>query len=158
MLNPSRADATLDDPTIRRCMGLAQGWDFGTITVVNLFAYCTAHPQHLKQVADPVGSENDITVLETAAASTAILLAWGNWGSLYQRDITVLELLSPFHDKCYCLGHNRTGQPRHPLYVRQEAQLMPWWLENQFVTGPSYSQSSSRSSIASSSSTESGRS
>ena len=44
MLNPSLADATADDPTIRRCIGLAYGWDFGAITVVNLFAYCTALP------------------------------------------------------------------------------------------------------------------
>ncbi len=38
MLNPSRADGSLDDPTLRRCMGLALGWGFGAIAVVNLFA------------------------------------------------------------------------------------------------------------------------
>jgi len=126
MLNPSLADATADDPTIRRCIGLAYGWDFGAITVVNLFAYCTAYPRQLKQVNDPVGSENDAALKKAALAGEQILLAWGNWGGLYGRDRAVLGWLSPFRNKFCCLGRNRTGQPRHPLYVSRDTKLQPW--------------------------------
>jgi hypothetical protein len=126
MLNPSLADATTDDPTIRRCVGLAHGWHFGAITVVNLFAYCTAYPCQLKQVQDPVGPDNDTVLRKAALEGEKILLAWGNWGSLQGRDQTVLGWLSPFHDKLCCLGRNRTRQPRHPLYVRRDIQLQPW--------------------------------
>ena len=55
MLNPSRADAAVNDPTIRRCLGFARTWGFGAMDVVNLFAYCTAQPAVLRQVNDPIG-------------------------------------------------------------------------------------------------------
>jgi hypothetical protein len=148
MLNPSLADGTQDDPTIRRCIGLAQGWKFGAITVVNLFAYCTAYPSQLKQVQDPIGAGNDAALQKASSEGAKILLAWGNWGGLYGRDEVVLEGLSPFHDKLCCLGRNRTGQPRHPLYVSRKSELQPW----------GYPQSASNSSIFSRSSRDSGSS
>ena len=126
MLNPSRADGSVDDPTIRRCMGLAQGWGFGAIAVVNLFAYRSPHPRVLRQVTDPIGPENDTALNEAAHQADQILLAWGNWGSLGRRDRTVLALLQPHQPKCRCLGKNRTGQPRHPLYVPGSISLQPW--------------------------------
>ncbi|MGF1516525.1 MAG: DUF1643 domain-containing protein [Nodosilinea sp.] len=131
MLNPSRADGSLDDPTIRRCMGLAQGWGFGAIAVVNLFAYCSPHPRVLRQkvlrqIDDAIGPDNNAAVLSAAQQADQILLAWGNWGNLGDRDRTVLTLLDPCRAKCRCLGHNRTGQPRHPLYVPRSISLQPW--------------------------------
>ncbi len=126
MLNPSQADTAVDDPTIRRCMGLAHPWGFGSIIVVNLFAYRTAYPRRLGQVEDPVGPHNNTSLWEATQTSPKILLAWGNGGHLHQRDIGVLELLSPFRKKWCYLHLNRSGQPRHPLYIRRNASLQPW--------------------------------
>lgn len=126
MLNPSRADHRQDDPTLRRCISLAQHWQFGRLTVVNLFAYCTASPKVLKTVAAPIGSDNDAHILEACQSADCIVLAWGNWGSLHQRDQAVLRLLNPFRDRLNCLGLNRTGQPRHPLYLPRHTPLQPW--------------------------------
>ena len=42
MLNPATADAAKDDPTIRRCIGFARAWEFGSLAVGNLFAFRTA--------------------------------------------------------------------------------------------------------------------
>jgi hypothetical protein len=126
MLNPSRADGRVDDPTVRRCMGLAQGWGFGAIAVVNLFAYRSPHPRLLRQVPNPVGPENDAVLGEVAAQAGNILLAWGNGGSLGERDRAVLRLLAPHRARLYCLGRNATGQPRHPLYAPRHVPLTPW--------------------------------
>lgn len=126
MLNPSQADSSVDDPTIRRCIGLAQGWGFGAIAVVNLFAYRSPHPKTLRQAKDPIGPKNDAALSTAAEQADQILLAWGNWGSLWGRDRAVLTLLAPYQAKCHCLGQNLTGQPRHPLYIPRQTSLQPW--------------------------------
>lgn len=121
MLNPSTADGTHNDPTIRRCLGFAQSWGFGSLEVVNLFAYRTPDPAVLRQVRDPVGAENDFYLQAAIAQADQVLLAWGNSGSLQGRDRTVLQLLHSRGDRrhppLHCLGLTRAGQPRHPLYA-----------------------------------------
>jgi hypothetical protein len=123
MLNPSTADAIANDPTIRRCIGFAQSWGFGAVEVVNLFAYRATYPQQLRQAPDPVGAENDWYVQQAAAKAETVVLAWGNWGYLWKRDFTMLQLLAGYNTRC--LGFTKTGQPRHPLYLRRDACLGP---------------------------------
>lgn len=119
MLNPNRADAVIDDPTIRRCLGFAKAWGYGKLEVVNLFAYRTAHPKELHQVADPIGAENDLYLTSLSDRVERIVLAWGNWGTLGDRAQIVLQFLPPY-PHLYCFGLTKTGQPRHPLYLRKD--------------------------------------
>jgi hypothetical protein len=125
MLNPSTADANSNDPTIRRCIGLARRWDYGALEVVNLFAYRATHARELRTVDDPVGPENDGYILDVCGRVESILLAWGNHGTLLNRDREILRLLSG-HDNLYCLHMTRAGQPRHPLYVPNAITLVPF--------------------------------
>ncbi|WOB42127.1 DUF1643 domain-containing protein [Thermoleptolyngbya oregonensis NK1-22] len=115
MLNPSTADAERNDPTIRRCIGLAKAWGYGGLEVVNLFAYRATRPQDLKRVDDPIGEAGDRPLIAAAEQAAQIILAWGNGGALYQRDRAVLALLSGY--PLHCLGLTQQQQPRHPLYV-----------------------------------------
>jgi hypothetical protein len=117
MLNPSKADASIDDPTLRRCISFAKFWDYGSLIVVNLFAFRTASPLELKKVGDPVGKQNDRYLKKAIKSADRVVVAWGNNGKLMQRDRFVLELLSKHNIQPNCLGITKAGYPRHPLYV-----------------------------------------
>ncbi|NJM97004.1 MAG: DUF1643 domain-containing protein [Phormidesmis sp. RL_2_1] len=123
MLNPSRADAACEDPTLRACIQFAQRWEYAALSVVNLFGYRTPHPEVLKAIADPVGPENDAYVLKAAATANRVVLAWGNQGCLRQRDRAMLTLLAPYQPKLSYIALNRSGQPRHPLYSQRSLPL-----------------------------------
>lgn len=122
MLNPSTADAETNDPTIRRCIGFAQSWGYGSLEVVNLFAFRTPHPSQLSLVADPVGADCDAAILQAVERADCTVIAWGNGGRLQNRNRAVLGLINPLNRPVYCLGCNQSGQPSHPLYLKRTVQ------------------------------------
>lgn len=128
MLNPSTADASVDDPTIRRCINFSHGWGFGRMTVVNLFAFRAANPKMLRTVRDPVGSENDDWILGAVRDANTVVCAWGRGGSYLDRDKVVLDLIRAIRPKkqTMCLGTNADGTPRHPLYLPRATVLEPY--------------------------------
>ena len=77
MLNPSTADETADDPTIRKCIALAKSWGFGSLAVGNLFAFRTPSPVVLKQAQSPVGDLNDEWLNTLQQTAALIVTAWG---------------------------------------------------------------------------------
>jgi hypothetical protein len=124
MLNPSTADGSRDDPTIRRCTGLASAWGFGEVEVANLFAWRATDPRALVRARRRVGPRNDAVIVEAAARADAIVVAWGVHGALAGRDRAVARLLAGRAVRC--LGVCRDGAPRHPLYVRRDVITHPW--------------------------------
>lgn len=121
MLNPSTADASQDDPTIRRCIGFAKRWGFGGIVVVNLYAFRATDPKEMLAAVDPVGPENDRVLADTADGLT-VVAAWGVNASLERVD--AVRALMP--GRLLALGVTKDGHPRHPLYVRADARLIDW--------------------------------
>jgi len=124
MLNPSKADGTQDDPTIRRCIGFAKSWGYDTLSVRNLFPYRSTDPQGLKDATcDITGGERGRLELLSALTANLVVLAWGSWVPL-GRDAYFLDLAkSSFPDKpLYCLRKSSTGKPWHPLYVKADTQ------------------------------------
>ena len=126
MLNPSRADATCDDPTLRACIQFAQRWHYASLSVVNLFGYRTPHPSELKKAKDPIGADNDHYVLEAVAAADKEVMARGNEGGLLGRDRAILTQRSAHQRKLHCLQLNLSGHPRHPLYIPRSTVLQPF--------------------------------
>lgn len=124
MLNPSTADASQDDPTIRRCIGFARRWGLGGITVVNLYAYRATNPRELGDVEDPVGPENDRWIRWAVAGPGPVVAAWGVHGSPVRAG-QVLRIAGDVE----CLGVTKAGAPRHPLYVRGDTELVSYPME-----------------------------
>ncbi len=127
MLNPSTADANVDDPTIRCCVRLAMREGFGAIRVVNLFAYRTPDRKELHRIPDPVGPANDRHLRTVVRGAEVCILAWGGYLPDPARVATVIALLRRAGTPLKCIGMigpagNR--QPRHPLYLRRTATLV----------------------------------
>ncbi len=125
MLNPSTADAEADDPTIRRCRQFASRWGASELSVVNLFALRATEPSALQAAADPVGPRNDEMIAESVLGAGMVVTAWGNHGLLGGRADEVRTLLRRLSVRPFHFGLNRTGEPRHPLYLPSRADLLP---------------------------------
>ena len=125
MLNPSTADAALDDPTIRRCRGFADRWGCNGISVVNLYALRSTDPKALWRHDDPVGPMNDYLLREAARACGGVVCAWGA-NARPDRVAAAVEAFRSVGAKLHCLGTTKDGHPRHPLYVRGDQTLLDW--------------------------------
>ena len=122
-LNPSTADASVDDPTIRRCKGFARDWGYGGLVMLNLYAFVTSFPGRLALADDPVGPENDEHLRARAASAGIVIAAWGAFKQTGARVSAVLELVG---GELHCLRLNRDGSPMHPLYVPKTARPVPY--------------------------------
>ena len=144
MLNPSTADATDDDPTIRRCTRYASCWGFGRLVVVNLFALRSTDPKALYRAAVAsdchglgyemerhidagLGSDmlNDSAIVQSAQNADQVVCAWGGHGKLRGRGKAVAAMLADYDVELWCFGMTAAQQPRHPLYLRRDACLVP---------------------------------
>lgn len=122
MLNPSKANATILDPTIRRCIGFADLWGYGGLIVGNIFALRSTDPQALYCHADPVGPDNDRAILALARSAAFRVAAWGNHGAYRSRGSAVVRMLQQADLLLHCLGDTLAGQPNHPLYLKKTTQ------------------------------------
>ena len=127
MLNPSTADAEQDDPTIRRCIDYAKRWGYGGLQVGNLFALRATHPKDLRNHLSPTGGQkNDDVLKEMHNAAHFTVAAWGTQGAYMGQGDHVKSLLRPMKGKIYHLGLTVAGFPRHPLYLRKDAEPTLW--------------------------------
>ncbi len=121
-LNPSTADETMDDPTLRRTMDFARRWGYGGVGNGNLFAYRATDPKAMMGAADPVGPDNDAWLQRLAAEAGLVVAAWGNDGGFQERSAAVRAMLPELH----CLKVNASGEPAHPLYQRADTVPRPF--------------------------------
>ena len=127
-LNPSTADETEDDPTIRKCINFAKTWGYGGIYMANLFAFRSTNPENLRNEQDPVGSDNNSFIKKYLGESERTIVCWGNKGNINNRSEEVYNLLvnSPHHNSLHCLKINQTGEPHHPLYLPLDIEAIPY--------------------------------
>jgi len=126
-LNPSTAADTKDDPTLRRCCGFARRWGFDGVIMVNLYALRATDPALLREHFDPMGKHNDAHLRIAAAAAKCLVACWGAHGGpdgarlLEPGSTPVVDVL--VDRDLQCLGKNKDGSPRHPLYLRADTPV-----------------------------------
>ena len=133
MLNPSTADDTVDDPTIRRCMGFTERFDRGVMLVVNLFTARATDPRELAAMAPNWRNHADADgsiglALEQAAGAGRglVVCAWGAHPLAGLRASHAIGMVNRAGLVPQCLGVTKDGHPRHPLYLPADATLVPY--------------------------------
>ena len=114
-LNPSTANETMDDPTIKRVKAIARNLGYGGIVMLNLFAIISPDPKVLKSTADPLG-DNDRWLKEYGSGD--VVFAWGNFKEATGRAKEVSAMFP--NAKAFYI--NKNGSPKHPLYCRADIQ------------------------------------
>jgi hypothetical protein len=123
-LNPSTADETADDPTIRPCIGFAKLWGFDGMCMLNLFALRATDPDEMKRHADPVGPDNDECLRRGVRLFCKTVACWGVHGNHRNRHYGIRGFLVP--DGLWHFGLTKGGQPKHPLYLRSDTAPVRW--------------------------------
>ena len=133
-LNPSTADETLDDPTIRRCIGFAKLWGFESLVMLNLFAWRATNRKEIRRVSDPVGPDNDAALREHIIWPDRLTVAaWGTDGTHLGRADTVRAMFPELS----CLRLTKDGHPEHPLYLPKDLTPAPYGPPNRAVEAAS---------------------
>lgn len=126
MLNPSCADDSKDDPTMRKCKRIAKALYYKHLCIVNLYAARSSKPDKLRNMIDPVGKDNDEVirkVLRRLNNSDLIICAWG--ASLFAKQERINKVKTILRDcdaSVSALKINKNGSPRHPLYVPKDTK------------------------------------
>ncbi|WP_395543415.1 DUF1643 domain-containing protein [Neotabrizicola sp. sgz301269] len=131
MVNPSTADASEDDATIRKLKGFGRRNGWGRIIVGNLFAFRATDVRQLGAVVDPIGPQNDHHLIEILAESDQVICAWGPLGKQPRmqrnRFLNVLTMIRGAALDPYSIGAPaKCGHPKHPLMLGYDNPIIPW--------------------------------
>lgn len=125
-LNPSTADESRDDPTIRRCWNFALREGCGALIMLNLFGFRATNPAKLYEADDPVGPDNDSVVhrIVFQERQATIVAAWGAHADRVSP--TRARYFAEHVPNLRCFGVTMYGAPRHPLYLAGDTPLVPY--------------------------------
>lgn len=130
-LNPSTADETHDDPTVRKDIGFAKRWGFGALDKLNLFAWRSTDSRGLLGQDDPVGAGNDMAIMRALSTASRVVLAWGRHDHLkaiLPARVAVVRAIVQEYARCEVgtIGKpNSDGSPKHPLYISYVTEFRP---------------------------------
>lgn len=122
-LNPSTANETDSDPTIRSVGRICKNNGYGGFYMMNCFAYVTSDPKPLKH--NPMSDERNNNMLTVIAGKcNTVVFAWGNFSVVKEtgRDKELAEMFP----NAKALFINKNGSPKHPLYCKSDIKFVEW--------------------------------
>ena len=124
-LNPSTANETEVDATIRSVIRIARHNGYGGFYMMNCWAYVATKPENLK--FNPMSSEwnnNMLTVI--AAKCKDVVFAWGAFKIVKElgRDVEMKAMFP----QAKCLQILKDGSPKHPLYCKSDTKFIKYKL------------------------------
>jgi len=129
-VNPSTADAEVDDATIRKDMGFGRRLGWRQIIKGNKFAYRATDVRELRKVTDPIGPGNNEALEAIMREADVVVAAWGPLAKLPShlraRWRDVVAIAERTGKPLYCFGTAKDGQPRHTLMLAYDTPLEIW--------------------------------
>jgi hypothetical protein len=89
--------------------------------MVNLFGIRATDPNVMKDHLEPIGKDNNESLLNECCNAQLVVAAWGNHGSHLNRSVEALKILSNVDIKCF--KKTIRGEPIHPLYQKSDSVL-----------------------------------
>jgi len=132
-VNPSTADATADDATVRKWIGFTKTWGGSRFIVGNVFAYRATDVRELATVDDPFGPDIGDHTTDIIAEADILVPCWGNSGKVppklqFAFDVLMDALVSS-GKPVQTFGLTASGDPKHPLMLGYSTPLAPWAVE-----------------------------
>lgn len=127
-MNPSTADASVDDPTCAREWTFARREGFAGMVKCNVGDYRATDPKALVQPGVvAVSAANLPAIRQAAAGATKVVLCHGKLNkALAPAGRDLVEALRADGIPLWCFGTNADGSPKHPLYLRAETPIVPF--------------------------------
>jgi hypothetical protein len=118
-MNPSIAAENFNDPTLGRDWGFAQREGFDGLAKCNIADYRARHPSVFRDPAIAPSSDINIeTIMRVAAGAAKIVVGHGKLTKpLAPHGARVMRELASGGFELWCLGLNKDGSPKHPLFV-----------------------------------------
>lgn len=131
--NPSVAGVYTSDRTAEKVRMFSIRFGAEGFRIVNVWPYRATDPKQLwrQRHATRCGANNDVHIgTAVMATSGPVIVGWGSPSPpASERDATIediaitLGILRTLRDPIYCLGTNKDGSPKHPLYLPADTKL-----------------------------------
>lgn len=122
-LNPSTANETEDDPTIRSICRIAKSNGYGGVYMMNCWAFVSTDPKKL-QISEEECKWNDLELQKISDKCRDVVFAWGSFDIVKDRGRDK-ELVTMFPN-AKALHVNKNGSPKHPLYCRSDIKFVSY--------------------------------
>lgn len=120
-VNPSTADATVDDATVRKWIGFTKTWGGRRFIVGNVFAFRATDVRGLATANDPFGPDLGDHITDIIAEADILVPCWGSVSKVppklrFAFDV-LMDALASSGKPVKCFGRTKAGDPKHPLML-----------------------------------------
>lgn len=128
-INPSTADASIDDATIRKLKVFTAKAGGASLIVGNVFALRATNVSELGIAIDPRGPHNDAWLNAIIREADVLVPMWGNTSKVPVRlrgqFNHVTAMLRESNKPLLTFGLTKHGHPGHPLMLAYTTSLVP---------------------------------
>ncbi len=129
-INPSTADASLDDATVRKWRGFVSRWGGSRFIVGNVFAFRSTDVKALATTPDPIGRLNNDHLKQIIAEADILVPCWGDQKKvppeLRLHFHWMRQVLTAAGKPVKTFGLSNGGYPKHPLMLGYDTVMTDW--------------------------------